>query len=182
MQALAIHFGARRHPATAMGLLLMAAALLGLAWVAQDFAEADAQWQTLQARQARQDRQMRSTQPAKRLEVGAAPLARGDAQPGAPIDAHIDTQLQRPWNALLHALEEHSMKDVALISVDAQSAAGSLHLVAEARDMAHALAYVKHLRASPLLSRVYLTGQEEKLSGTQKLIRFSLDADWGAAP
>jgi hypothetical protein len=181
MQALQIDWQAGPRRITLVGVALAVAALVCSAWVVLDYQQADDQWQSLQARQARQDRQARSGQAGNRMATAASPaspLARDEAQSAA----HIDTQLQRPWDALLHAIERQSTKDVALISVDVQAASGSLHLVGEARDMAHALAYVKQLRQLPQLTKVYLTGQEEKLSGGHKVLRFALDASWSAAP
>jgi hypothetical protein len=71
---------------------------------------------------------------------------------------------------------------VALISVDVQAASSSLRLVGEARTMADALAYARSLRQSNHLQKVFMSGQEEKMAGTQKVLRFSLDADWKTAP
>ena len=174
MQALHINWLSGRSHLTPLGVVLAAAALLCTAWVVQDYVQADAEWQSLQARQARQ---VRANQ-TKRGGVSVAPLARDDALSASQIDA----QLHRPWNALLRAIEQRSVKDVALISIDVQGTGNSLHVTGEAKDMEHALAYVKALRRAPELSKVYLTGQEEKLSGTQKVVRFSLDAHWGDAP
>jgi Tfp pilus assembly protein PilN len=105
------------------------------------------------------------------------PLAREDAL----SVAQIDTQLQRPWDALLHALEQCHVENVALISVEVQGTSGNLRLVGEAKDMDHALAYVRLLRQSPALRSVYLSGQEEKDLISGKVVRFSLDASWSAA-
>ena len=40
--------------------------------------------------------------------------------------------------------------------------------------------FVKKLRASPVLRDVFVAGQEEKLVGSVKVIRFSVEATWGA--
>lgn len=195
LQALNIQWRSQRRPYTALGLLLGVAALLCLAWVAEDYAQADAEWQTLQARQARLTR---AAQAVKRAPAPNARTGRNSsgnsasggsaATAGTPVRgellsaAQIDAQLQQPWDALLHALEQPSMKNVALMGVDMQAGARSMHLVAESRTMADALAYVQQLGQSGTLKKIYLTGQEEKLAGTQKVLRFSLDASWGGSP
>ena len=175
MQTLDINWAARPRRLTPMGLLLAAAGLLCVAWVTLDYLELDAQRSSLLARQARLDRAEKG---GKRVAQAAAPLKREDALSAAQIDA----QLQLPWDALLHALEQRSSKNVALMGLDAQAGARSLHLVAEARNMADALAYVRQLRQAPQLQKIYLSGQEEKQAGTQKLLRFALDASWSDAP
>ncbi len=193
MQALNIRWSAARRPFTATGLLLAVAGLLSAAWVALDWQDAATEWQQLQARQARLTRagQTSKRSPAASTTAtasaassananasGTAPLAREDAQSAAQIDA----QLQRPWDALLHSIEQSQVKDVALISLDVQAASSSLHLVGEAKDMDHALAYVKQLSRAPSVQKVYLSGQEEKQNGAQKVLRFSLDASWVQTP
>lgn len=178
MQALQLNWRAGPRYVTLVGGVMAVAGLFCSAWVLLDYQQVDAQWQSLQARQARL---ARATLPNKRhttATVVATPLAREDAQSALQIDA----QLHRPWDALLHAIEQTSVKDVALISVDVQAAAGSVHLVGDAKTMEQALAYVKQLSQTSALRKVYLTGQEEKLSGTQKVLRFSLDASWSDAP
>ncbi len=181
MQALNIRWSAARRPFTATGLLLAVVGLLSAAWVALDWQDAATEWQQLQARQARLTRAgqtSKRTPAASANPSGTAPLAREDAQSAAQIDA----QLQRPWDVLLHSIEQSQVKDVALISLDVQVASSSLHLVGEAKDMEHALAYVKQLSRSPSVQKVYLSGQEEKQNGAQKVLRFSLDASWVQTP
>jgi hypothetical protein len=177
MQALNIHWISTRRHVTLTGLVLSIAGILCAVWVMLDYQQADAEWQSLQARQARLARANQPTnQPASRSTAVAPPLARDEALSAA----QIDTQLQRPWDALLLTLEQRRVENVTLISVEVQAASGNLHLVGEAKDMDHALAYVRLLRQSPELRNVYLSGQEEKDLASGKVVRFSLDANWSA--
>jgi Tfp pilus assembly protein PilN len=175
MQALHIHWPATGRIFTPLGVVLAAAGLLCAAWVAQDYTQADGEWLALQARQARL---VRTSQPARRSSATAIPAAREASEPALQVAA----PLRKPWEALLQTLERQGRKDVALVSIDAQAATGSLHLTAEAQDMEHALAYVRALRQAPALKKVYLTGQEERQAGTRKVVRFTLDASWADAP
>lgn len=174
MQALNINWVGKRQHLALPGLLLAVAAALCAVFVLLDYQEADDEWQSLQARKARL---ARAGQPPQRSTVVMPPLAREEAMSVAQIDA----RLQRPWDALLHAIEQHHDADVALISIEVQADSGNLHLVAEARDMEHALAYVRSLRHAPALHKVYLSGQEEKQLVSGKVWRFSLDASWSEA-
>ena len=174
MQTLNINWISTRRHITLMGLVLAIAGTLCAAWVTLDYLDSDAEWQSLQARKTQL---ARVSQPASRSSAIVPPLAREEAL----SVTQIDTQLQRPWDALLHALEQRHVENVALISVEVQANSGNLHLVGEARDMDHALAYVRLLRQAPELRSVYLSGQEEKELASGKVVRFSLDASWNAA-
>jgi hypothetical protein len=175
MQELAINWVARPRRVTTIGLLLALTGLLCATFVALDYQDADTEQADLLSRQSRS---ARGDAPGKRSLAEASPLA-GDAAVSA---AQIDSQLQLPWNDFLHAIESSSMPSVALLGVEAQGSTRVLHLVGEAKDIEDVLAYVKKLRASPALRDVFLAGQEEKLVGAVKVIRFTVDATWGAAP
>jgi hypothetical protein len=174
MQALEINWVARPRRITTIGLLLALAGLLCAVGVALDYLDADTEQTALLARQ---NRALPGDAPKKRSYVETEPLAR-DAALSA---AQIDTQLQLPWNDFLHAIESSSMPSVALLGVEAQGSTRVLHLVAEAKEIEDLLAYVKKLRASPALHDVFVAGQEEKLVNAVKVIRFTVDATWGAS-
>ncbi len=173
MQALEINWVARPRRVTTIGLLLALAGLLCAIFVALDYLDADTEQAALQARQ---NRVSKGDAPKKRSYVETEPLAR-DA---ALTAAQIDTQLQLPWSDFLQAIESSNLPSVALLGVEAQGSNRVLHLVAEAKDVEDLLAYVKKLRASPVLRDVFVAGQEEKLVGSVKVIRFSVEATWGA--
>ena len=175
MQALAINWAAKPRHITAIGLLLALAGLLCAVGVAMDYLDADTEQTALTARQGRVSK---GDAPRKRSYVESEPLAR-DAALSA---AQIDTQLQLPWSDFLQAIESSNLASVALIGVEAQGSTRVLRLVGEAKEIEDVLAYVKKLRASPALHDVNLAGQEEKLVNTVKVIRFTVDATWGAAP
>jgi Tfp pilus assembly protein PilN len=174
MQALNIDWVAQPRRITPMGALLSVAALLCAVWVSLNWLDAS---DARDALLARQQRLARSAGPA-RVPVTSTPLARDDAQSAAQIDA----QLARPWDALLHTLEKRSGAKVALLGLEVQGATRTLRLVGEAARVADVLDYVRALRQSPGLQNVYLSGQEEKLSGERKLLRFTVDASWSALP
>ncbi len=173
MQALEINWVARPRRVTTIGLLLALAGLLCAIFVALDYLDADTEQAALQVRQ---NRVSKGDAPKKRSYVETEPLAR-DA---ALTAAQIDTQLQLPWSDFLQAIESSNLPSVALLGVEAQGSTRVLHLVAEAKDVEDLLAYVKKLRASPVLRDVFVAGQEEKLVGSVKVIRFSVEATWGA--
>ena len=174
MQALAINWAAKPRHITTIGLLLAVTGLLCATFVALDYQDADAEQTALTTRQSRVSK---GDAPKKRSYVESEPLAR-DAALSA---AQIDTQLQLPWSDFLLAIESSNLPTVALLGVEAQGSTRVLHLVGEAKEIEDVLAYVKKLRASRALHDVFLAGQEEKLVGAVKVIRFTVDATWGAA-
>jgi hypothetical protein len=174
MQALAINWVARTRHITVMGLILALAGLLYAAWVTVDYLDAEAEKSILLARLSRQSQGDTSR---KRSHVPAEALA-GDAALSA---LQIDAQLQLPWNSVLEAIESSRLASVALLGMEAQGGTRVLHLIAEAEEIEDVLAYVKKLRASPALHDVFLVGQEDKIVGAVKVIRFTVDATWGGA-
>jgi hypothetical protein len=181
LPSLQLNWLARPRIVSPLGLLLAGAGLMCAAWVTLNYLEVDAERSALLARQARLERADKATASDKtgtKPTTALAPLARDDAQTATQIAA----QLQLPWDGLLHTLEQHPSKSVALISVDVQAASSSLRLVGEARTMADALAYARSLRQSSQVQKVFVSGQEEKMAGPQKVLRFSLDADWKTVP
>ena len=178
MQALAINWAAKPRHITTIGLLLAVTGLLCATFVALDYQDADAEQTALTTRQSRVST---GDAPKKRSYVESEPLARDAALSAALSAAQIDTQLQLPWSDFLQAIESSNLPTVALLGVEAQGSTRVLHLVGEAKEIEDVLAYVKKLRASRALHDVFLAGQEEKLVGAVKVIRFTVDATWGAA-
>lgn len=181
MQALQIQWRAQPRRTTPLSLVLALAAALCASWVALDYADADAEAQSLQARQVRLDRMQRNNQRTSTKTTRSADAGKTDvaARDGAQATATMQTQLQRPWGSLLQTLEDTQVKDVALLHVDAQAANRTLRLVGEAKGMEPALAYARALGQSPDLKKVVLTGQESKLQNGVPVVRFALDAAWG---
>jgi hypothetical protein len=178
LPSLQLNWLARPRIVSPLGLLLAGAGLMCAAWVTLNYLEVDAERSARLERLERADKATASDKTGSKPTPALAPLARDDAQTAAQIAA----QLQLPWDGLLHTLEQHPSKSVALISVDVQAASSSLRLVGEARTMADALAYARSLRQSSQVQKVFVSGQEEKMAGPQKVLRFSLDADWKTVP
>jgi hypothetical protein len=68
------------------------------------------------------------------------------------------------------------------MGLEAQSGSRVLHLTGEVKQIEDALIYVKKLRATRALHDVFLVGQEEKMAGNVKVIRFTVEANWGNTP
>jgi hypothetical protein len=175
VQALSINWVAQPRRFTPLGLLLTLAAAVCVFGVAMDYLDADADQSELLDRQSHLARIDKSK---KRGPSSNETLGREAALSAAQIDA----QLQLPWNELLQAIESCRMASVALMGLEAQSGSRVLHLTGEVKQIEDALIYVKKLRATRALRDVFLVGQEEKMAGNVKVIRFTVEANWGYAP
>ena len=183
MQALGFNFAGHRRLASPLGLLLLAAGAAAAAVVGLDYLEASEELARVQTRHERMVRLDSAARPGKRMAAlpaiaTAASSAAGDAANAASTVMRVTQQLQLPWDALLQDLETLDSPTVALLSLDAQGQARTLRLTGEAKSMGEALAYVGRLRALPSLDAALLTSHEEKLAGTVKVIRFTVDATW----
>jgi hypothetical protein len=170
MRALAINFVTPRRRPSALALLLFALGAVALVASAQDFVD---------ARDALAFEQEQSARlPRKTLNNPARALPRVASEEAQQV-LRIAGELQVPWDAMLRDLEARASQSVALISVNVQGPARTLRITGEAAAMPDVVQYVTRLRESEILSSVYLTGQEERKVGAARVIRFSLDANWG---
>lgn len=181
MQALGFNFAGHRRISSPLGLTLLAAGVAAFAVITLDYLAASEDLARVQARHERMVRLDSATRPGKRvaaLPATAASSIAGDSANASNTVMRVTQQLQLPWDALLQDLETLVDPSVALLSLDAQGQAHTLRLTGEAKTMAEVLAYVGRLRALPSLDAAQLTSHEEKLAGTVKVIRFTVDANW----
>jgi hypothetical protein len=167
--------GARRRVSLTGLALLLAGACVAVV-TALDYVEADATMQQVQQQHDRLQRVARPT--ARRVPVVPAPQ-QADALREAD---RMQGQLQRPWDAVLRGIEQHSNAGVALLSLDAQGAAGTWRLAAEARSMPEALAYASQLRSLAVLRSVELVGHEWRDVQGAPVLRFVLELRWSTLP
>jgi Tfp pilus assembly protein PilN len=170
MRPLAINFVSARKRPSALALLVFALGAAALVASAQDF---------LDARDALALEQEQSARlPRKTPNNSARALPRVASEEAQQV-VRIAGELQVPWDAMLRDLEARASQSVALISVSVQGPARTLRITGEAAAMPDVVQYVTRLRESEILSSVYLSSQEERKVGAARVIRFSLDANWG---
>lgn len=177
MRTLELNFARRRPRVSLVGAVAALAGLLMLCAAGMDYLETHATLVRAEASVERLQRGQRS---------GVA-RATGTDQPRVPPSdaleaARVMAQLQLPWGMLLDVLEAETTPAIALLSVDAQGAAGTLQVIGEAAAMGEILAYVRRLRGAALVREVALSGHEERMAGTVRSVRFTLDLRWAVAP
>jgi Tfp pilus assembly protein PilN len=83
---------------------------------------------------------------------------------------------------VLQAIDAVADPTVPLLSVEAQGQTRTLRLTGEAKQMSDVVRLVGRLGASPLIDTATLSHHEERMAGTVKVIRFSLDLTWKPSP
>jgi hypothetical protein len=93
-------------------------------------------------------------------------------------------ELGTPWSQLLGELENASSDtsgNVALLSIEPDHAKHRIRLIAEARSLELALAYVQRLRKAPALHFPMLDSHELRKEDKDHPVRFQVSADWSDA-
>lgn len=94
-------------------------------------------------------------------------------------------ELTMPWSRLLRELElasADSKGSVAVLGVEPDRDKRQVRVLAEARTLPIALAYVERLQQSQALRYPMLESHEVQLRDPQRPVRFQITADWSAAP
>ncbi len=169
MKALAIDF---RRPARWPGVARAAAAMLALALCGAALREHLAYRAAL-------------------LEWDAARERAGSAEPvpvGAGADGELAARLRQAgaaraslaldWAGLLDSLEAVPLSDVAMLSLQADTATGALAIEGVARGPAAMQAYVAALGHAGALARVHLVSQQDGRQGDIPSLRFAVQAQW----
>jgi len=150
-----------------LGVALLLAGALALAW-------ATAQW--LAAR----DSEVKLTSAIRQLQQRSAPVhpaSRADAAAQATRD-RIAAQLNAGWQPAFNALAATRSSKIALLSLDAVHAKRQIKLVAEARHLADAVAFVEALHQQPDILHAALIQYEIQADADQKPVRFHVTVEW----
>ncbi len=125
------------------------------------------------------------------LELRLAALRDG-AQQTKPDKAALRVQqdadvafhdLTMPWSVLLRELElasADSKGSVAVLAVEPDRQKGQVQILAEARTLPIALAYVKRLQQSQALRYPMLESHELQVKDPERPVRFQIKADWSS--
>ncbi|HEX7971648.1 MAG TPA: hypothetical protein VF501_05455 [Thiobacillus sp.] len=88
--------------------------------------------------------------------------------------ARVAAQLAYSWQPAFDALAAAHSGKIALVSLDAVQANAKLKLVAEARQLADAIAYINVLQQQPGVRRVELLQHEVQADDAQKPLRVTI--------
>lgn len=89
--------------------------------------------------------------------------------------------LKVPWNDLFASVEAANTPNVALLTIESDTARRQVKISAEAKDLESMLEYVRVLGEQPKLANVYLQSHQVQQQDPQRPVRFVLGADWVSA-
>ena len=125
----------------------------------------------------------RATGAGLAMQIAALEQSRSHqvAKPVVPADSashiaqtRIASQLAYSWQPAFDALAATRSKKIALLSLEAVQSKAQLKLVAEARQLADAVAYVDALQQQPGVKRAALLQHEIRADDAEKPVRFSI--------
>lgn len=161
-----------------LGLYMLVASLLLTIFV----------WQSEQALQARYAALLSSAKHQAQLETTlteAKPVTRVPASISLSETKQIGmivNTLTTPWNALMLAIEQADMPDIALLSIEPDIKKQQILLKGEAKNLPITLRYIEQLEAQALLHEVYLQKHQVEETDISKPVSFSVLAKWKVAP
>lgn len=94
-------------------------------------------------------------------------------------------ELSTPWSQLLEELESASAEtsgSVAVLGIEPDRDKHQIRVLAEARTLPAALAYVERLQKSRALRFPMLENHEVQQKDPQRPVRFQIRADWSTTP
>ena len=169
-QPLLLDFHAQPRRGGWVGAIVLLLGAVGMVLVGLQFHTQDMQRQgvelRLEALQAARNRAMGTSAPASMEEAGP-----------------VVTALGAPWSLLLQELESASHDEsgaVAILAIEPDKEKGHIRIVAEARDLKTALAYIQRLQKSHALRFPMLESHEVRTDDKDQPVRFQLSADWKA--
>lgn len=154
-----------------LGVALGVAGVAAMAWVWMNLQAAHATEAGLAMRiAALEESQSRpAVQPVKRTDDAARRTR-----------SQVSTQLAYSWQPAFEALAAARSGKIALVSLDAVQSTSRLKLVAEARHLADAIAFIDALQQQPGIRRVELLQHELQADDAQKPLRFNILVELGA--
>jgi len=164
-------FHAQPSRPNVLGIALALVGVTAMAWA----------WVNLQA--------ARATEAGLAMQIAA--LEQTSSHPAAKPTSHADdaarvararvaAQLEYSWQPAFDALAAARTSKIALVSLDAVQARSQLKLVAEARQLADAIAYIETLQQQPGIRHVELLQHEVQADDAQKPLRVNILVELGS--
>ncbi|MDZ7596073.1 MAG: PilN domain-containing protein [Thiobacillus sp.] len=168
MARLDFDFHARPARPGTLGIVLALAGVAALGWSMSNLLAARA----TEAGLALQIAALEQSRPRAAVKSASA-----TDQVAKTTQTRIAAQLAYSWQPAFDALATARSNKVALVSLDAIQAKSQIKLVAEARQLADAVAFIDVLQQQPGIRRAALTQHEEQADDAQKPVRFNIQVE-----
>lgn len=165
MARLDFDFHARPARPGKLGIVLALAGVAALGWSMSNLLAARA----TEAGLALQIAALEQSRPRVAVKSASA-----TDQVAETTQTRIAAQLAYSWQPAFDALANARSSEVALVTLDAVQAKSQIKLVAEARQLADAVAFIEVLQQQPGIRRAALTQHEEQADDAQKPVRFNI--------
>lgn len=157
-----------RGPWFVLGVVLLLAGLALAAERVARFGQINAEVAGAQGRLESLERKSRHQAKSKVMVVDPLVLA-------APTALK---QLNLPWDRLLLELEQAGDDSIAILAIEPDPAKALVRINGEGKSVAQVLAYVERLGGTLSLKRPQLQVEEGRVVDGQKVVGFSILADW----
>lgn len=157
-----------------IGLGLFVAAIMLLAFAGY------LAWQMQQERTRWQSESQRLNRTENKRPASSDNLEQQKAE--LRLAGKVIAKLAMPWDELFGAIESAQNEQATLLGIEPDTERREVHLSVEAKDTNAMLAYVKQLRAAPVLKDAYLITHQVNAQDPQRPIRFTVLAHWADAP
>ena len=151
----------------ALGLTLLLAGAAALAWSAHA-------WQAARDAEAGLDLRIAALENVRPTTAPRAAPADAAAQAAR---AQVASQLAWRWQPAFAALASTRTARIALVSLDASQAKSQLKLVAEARTLGDAIAWIGRLQQQPGVRRAALVQHEVRADSAEQPLRFVVQVE-----
>lgn len=166
MPRLDFDFHARASRPARLGAALALVGVVALGWALSNM-------QASRATEAGLAAQISAIGQAARPHLAAKPVTHAD-EVGQVTRSRVAAQLAYSWQPAFDALAATRSGKIALVSLEAVQAKAQLKLVAEARQLSDAVAFIDALQQQPGVKRVGLTQHEIRTDDPQKPVRVNI--------
>ncbi|RTL51408.1 MAG: hypothetical protein EKK46_12240 [Rhodocyclaceae bacterium] len=172
MDALQLDFTHPPRRAVPMAWVLLVAGAVTFATAADRHADLGDKAEHLNDKIEKLQRRAKSATPVRRQAEAAA------KEEGARKENQLLGQLESPWDDRLKAVASAADESVALLDFSLDAVAAKARIVAEAKNIDDALAFVARLRQTGRFDQVTLSRHESRKSGGVDVIGFNLQLSW----
>lgn len=161
-----IDYIAAPRPRRAIGIAVLALALVIAGLLVERYREAKLELERIEMRQGLLSADRRPARVATRERL---------SEEAKSVEAVL-RQLALPWGAIIQSVENAATSDVAVLQMQPDAQQRQLRLGAEARNQAAMVEYVRRLAAAKGLAEVHVASHHVQMEHPQRPVQFTVQA------